>query len=348
MDKHGLFIAAMLDSASKAYAAGVASRVLDARPDDETIAFSELSEEAELRLRLLAEAAAAGRPALFAYEMRWMRHLYDSRGKDWRLLDLELQSIESELAERLPPTGPEGFVSSFIAAARDELGVERPLPAPMDFSAATHGKLAESYLEAILEGRTDDAIAEVTQAADGGVPIEELHDCVIVPVQREIGRRWHLGDLHISEEHLGTRTTAELIGLLRTRIPRPEPGARKVLAAGPSGSHHDIGLQMAADRLRLAGWAPIVLGADTPPDDFARAATRHDASLVAVSMPMTLNFRQTYAAINTVKSMCDTPIVVGGAPLGVVEDLWEILGADAGAPHASDVVAAADRAINGG
>lgn len=342
MDKNGLFIAAMLDSASKAYAAGIATRILETTSDD-GVGFVELGEEAELRVRLLAESMAAGRPALFVHEVSWLKVLYASRGKDWRSLATELDCMEAELEDRLPGT-VSGMVSAYTGAARDALpGAPETIDGFLDEGPLQD--VAQAYLGAILEGRARDAAEAVIAAAEGGVGIEDIHDRVIVPVQRELGRRWHLGEIRVADEHLGTRTTEEVLTLLRVRIPAPQSGARRVLAAGTPGSYHDVGLRLAADRLRLAGWDAILLGADTPVDEFPRSVTQYGVDLVAVSLPMTLNIREAHAVIVALRAESSVPVVVGGGPLAIVEDLWQVLGADAGASAASDVVAAADRAL---
>lgn len=346
MDKNGMFLAAMLESASKAYAAGVATRVLEELPDlAEERGFAELSEEAELHIRLLGEASAAGRPELFAAEFAWLKVLYAARGQDWKRLDTELAAIKDEIVERLPPTSTDQ-VPHLVETARCRLA-EAPTETPgfLEDGDGPHVDLARRYLLAILEGRGGDALALVLNAAETGTPIDALHDHVIVPVQSELGRMWQMGEVHVGDEHLGTATAEEALTLLRARIPRPAAGARKVLAAGTPGAAHDLGLRLAADRLRMAGWEAIVLGADMPSEDCARAVQDHGADLVAVSIPMLLNLRSGHELVTEIKGVARVPVLVGGRPFAEVDDLWEVVGADGSARGAADVVASAERLV---
>jgi len=333
----------MLDSASKAYAAGIAARVLDALPDSK-LGFLELSEEAELRVRLMAESLSAGRPELLAHEFSWLKVLYARRGQDWRRLMSELDCMEAELVDRLPES-VSPLVATHTSAARARLGEAESGGGFLE-GEGPHRELARTYFDAIIAGRPQAGSDAVISAAEEGVAIDELHDYVIVLAQQEIGRLWHEGELVVADEHLATRTTEQLLTLLRTYLPRPKESARRVLAAGAPGSYHDIGLQMAADRLRQAGWTPVVLGADTPIDEFPRAAMHYDVDLVAMSLPMTLNIRQSHAAIGALRADTSIPVIVGGAPLAVVPDLWAVMGADGGTASASEVVAVAERVVS--
>ena len=346
MDKNGLFVAAMLDSASKAYAAGVATRELEEVPGlDGEKRFQELAAEAELRIGQLAESIAAGRPALFASEVAWLKVLYASRGQDWKRLELGLACLEAELLERLPASAS-GPVSEHVGVALRGLGqAPTELPSLLADERAPHAALARRYLLAILEGRPDEAISLALDAADSGVPIPDLHDHVILPVQVEIGRMWQMGEVHVGDEHLGTRRTEDVMTLLRMRIPAPGRGARKVLAAGAPGTIHDLGLLMAADRLRLAGWETIVLGADVPPSDCVRSAVDHGADLIAVSLPILLNLRSTFELTREMRSCTRIPVLAGGRLLVAVPDLWEVIGADAGVTTAAEAAAAAGRLV---
>ena len=48
------------------------------------------------------------------------------------------------------------------------------------------------------EGRPDDALDLVRELVDAGMSVADLHDHVLLPAQREVGRMWLLGETPIA------------------------------------------------------------------------------------------------------------------------------------------------------
>ncbi|RKH12511.1 MerR family transcriptional regulator [Corallococcus sp. CA053C] len=111
-------------------------------------------------------------------------------------------------------------------------------------------------------------------------PLRALED-VLVPVQREVGERWHAGALSVAQEHLVTQVVRErLVSLLHGA---PE-GVRKhaVLACFPE-EEHELGLLGAALRLRYSGVRVTLLGQRVPTEGLGETVARARPDVVGLS-----------------------------------------------------------------
>ena len=106
---------------------------------------------------------------------------------------------------------------------------------------------------------------------------------LLLPLLREVGDRWHRGELSVAAEHFGSRMIkGKLKALLETlRTPYAE---RRVVCACPSGEHHDLGLLMFALTACEQKWDPIYLGADLPISDLAEVVREAKPDLLALSL----------------------------------------------------------------
>jgi MerR family transcriptional regulator, light-induced transcriptional regulator len=115
------------------------------------------------------------------------------------------------------------------------------------------------------------------------LPPQDLVFSVIVPLLREVGRRWESGSLQPAQEHLVSAIVRSVVGgLLRTSA---RPGASPTIVfATPAGERHELGLLCAAVLAASAGCGVIYLGADLPAADIAHAASEAEAAVIIVSL----------------------------------------------------------------
>ncbi|QRN96090.1 MerR family transcriptional regulator [Archangium violaceum] len=131
--------------------------------------------------------------------------------------------------------------------------------------------------EALDQGRVSAVLDEVLAALS---PLRAYEE-VLVPLQREVGERWHAGTLSVGQEHLVTQEVrARLIGLLHAA---PGQGHRRVVLACFPEEEHEIGLLGAALRIRHAGLSVTLLGQRTPAAEVGRVAQALKAELVGLS-----------------------------------------------------------------
>ena len=139
--------------------------------------------------------------------------------------------------------------------------------------------LSSSYSERIA--RLIDAFAtfdrrlaeELLSAPLAMLPLATACEKLLVPLLREVGDRWHRGELSVAAEHFGSSfIRKKLSTLLDTR--RTGAADKRVCCACPPGELHELGLLMFTLTAAAQGWEPIYLGPDLPVADLAAATAR--------------------------------------------------------------------------
>lgn len=147
----------------------------------------------------------------------------------------------------------------------------------------------------VLRTKLDTAIAAHDRAAavsvvheairSKAVTIDELYGAVLTPLLTDVGEAWSLGTTAVWQEHFTSAVVRTIIESLAVDVAAASAPAtdRCAVLACPSGEQHDLGLRMLTDRLLLKGWSAYFLGADTPAEEIAAAATALDADTVVLS-----------------------------------------------------------------
>ena len=157
------------------------------------------------------------------------------------------------------------------------------------------------------------AIEQVLDHAANSMPPMSFFSDLVVPLQKEVGERWHLGRITVAEEHLVTQATRQRVMALIHQAPRRT--RRHVVLACLPKEDHELGLLGAALRFRHAGWRVTFLGARTPVEHLARvvAGVRPDlVGLSAINDEGAAAFKDTLRAIQSALPK-ETQWFVGGA-----------------------------------
>jgi DNA-binding transcriptional MerR regulator/methylmalonyl-CoA mutase cobalamin-binding subunit len=163
--------------------------------------------------------------------------------------------------------------------------------------------------EGLEQARVSEVLDEVMAAL---LPLR-AYDEVLVPLQREVGERWHAGTFSVAQEHLVTQEVrARLIGLLHAA---PNRGRRRVVLACFPEEQHEIGLLGVALRMRHAGLSVTLLGQRTPAEEVGRTARRLNADLVGLSAVTDLGTTSFEGTLSRIKAELPegTALWVGGA-----------------------------------
>lgn len=142
--------------------------------------------------------------------------------------------------------------------------------------------LRSRYLEVVSRFDLATAEAMLARAAQLVTPREVALE-LVAPILREVGDRWHAGELSVAEEHAVTAQARALMATLLRTTSTPR-GAPRVLFATPEGHHHEVGAMVAALIAAERGVQPIYIGADVPWAELAPAARAARASVVVLSM----------------------------------------------------------------
>ncbi len=346
------FVAKMLVVSAAAYAGAAATRLLEEHPSvAEHFApggWSAWKAHYLQRVYELAASVSCGVPEVFAGRISWTRQAFLSRSVPEDDLKYSLDCLREVLDRELPDPA-RAAVASALAAASEVL--EQPVTAEQCAipSGTRVGRVALAYLVAALEGDARLAVDTVTAAIDDGMDLGDAYSGIVVPVQKELGRMWHAGELSVAQEHLVTSTTQRLLYVLSSRAPAVEPNGRKALVAGVSGDVHDIALRALANMLELDGWQAICLGSDVPDTEIAAAADYFGVDVMLLSATLPQHLQGVERTISAVRELDDRriPILVGGLAYHDTGDLWRRQGADGHSENLQGAVVAARRLAAG-
>ncbi|MFK7884646.1 MAG: B12-binding domain-containing protein [Phycisphaerales bacterium] len=348
MSDSAAFHAQIIESSVRVIGATAAECLLEKHPDVKAFGvppFAGWHEHLVGRLYELAGAMLAGEPELFGHRTEWARVAFAAHGLDVGELLASMDAIESALAEQLPPGGAEA-AAPYIAAGRT--GLTREPDALPPFIGGPHNEICSRYMLALLEGDRRAAIGQVTDAVDADqLSAADAMMHVLVPVSREIGRMWHLGEIVVGEEHFMTTSATLLLGALRERLPMQSANGRAVLVGSVPGNRHDLAGRIAGLMLESAGWRVIDLGAETPSQDLVRAVQDFRADVLLLGAMLTTHVepaRKTIALLRASEHTANAVVIVGGHVFDEAPDLWKKIDADAHARTIEDVVLLADTA----
>ena len=345
MNEAANFHAAIIESSARALAAHATELLLDRCPAAHAFgdpAFRAWQEHIAGRLLELAGAMRAGEPGLFGDQLHWGKIAFAARGLNSNELEASTDALHEALVEGLPP-GANESVAPYLAAARGALAREVRHAAPA--IAGPHGELAARYMVALLEGDRRAAIACILDALDAGLPPRDALIHVLVPVAREIGRMWHLGEVTIGEEHFTSTTASLVMGAVRQRMKMVAPNDRCAVIASVPGNRHDLAGRIAGLLLEAAGWRVIDMGVEMPAHDLVRSVGDFEADVVVLSVMLTTQLdtaKSTIAALKSDPRSERAAIVVGGHVFDQAPTLWKRMGVDAHARTLGQITELAD------
>ena len=150
----------------------------------------------------------------------------------------------------------------------------------------------------------------------------ERRKYLLLKALRELGERWHRGEISVAVEHFGSSLIRSKLTVLLDSL-RHTGKTRRVLCACPAGDLHDGGLLMFALEAADQGWQPIYLGPDLPLPGLATAVLQSDPRLVAISIVLRRSpeeLRRLFSSLyEAVADRC--PVLIGGGGTAGHEDL---------------------------
>ena len=338
------FLARVLKTGSRAYAAFAANDLLGVQPEakvgfgaDPLSVWQNWMAE---RVEELAAAVAVEQPKLFTSQVHWGKAVLAARGVSVEHFRSALTGLKRVFANELPDR-VQALAAQYLDVTLDAFDEQ-----PVDVRARVlpdtpHGRLASTYLLALLEGDRRRASRTILDAADRPESVRDIYLHVLLPAQAELGRMWMTGEINVAEEHFASHTTKMVMGQLLSRAQFQPHNGKTVLAAAVAGNRHDIGLSAVADFFDMAGWRTIQLGADVPITDLAQAVECFDADLVALSASLSVQLetiRSTIQAIRAGRRGDIVKILVGGLAFADAGKLAVEMGADGYAADPDEAV----------
>lgn len=234
------------------------------------------------------------------------------------------------LLRRLKQLTEEGVSISEAAAMLpqllEELEAVPPTPAPASEPSPTSLVAWREEIVVAAEALDQRRVSEVLDEVLGALTPLRAYEEVLVPLQREVGARWHAGTFSVAQEHLVTQEVrARLITLLHTA---PMRGRRRAVLACFPEEQHELGLLGTALRLRHAGMMVTLLGQRTPAEEVGQVARDLKAELVGLSAVMDPGAREFESVLSRIVDATPkgTAVWVGGPAALVHRQVGERLG----------------------
>lgn len=201
----------------------------------------------------------------------------------------------------------------------------------------------DELTDAVVDLREDDAVRVTERLLDEGTDpaavLEAARNAMDV-----IGDRFACGEAFIPELVMAGEIMHAVSEQLKPRLAQGPGGSGQgvVILGTAQGDIHDIGKDIVATMLDIAGFEVIDLGVDVAPERFVEEARAHDATIIGVSALLTQaieSMRRTIATIDEGGLRPSTRVMIGGAP--VTDSVREHTGADG---WGKDAVAAVELA----
>jgi methanogenic corrinoid protein MtbC1 len=203
--------------------------------------------------------------------------------------------------------------------------------------------VTQELTQAVVDLREDDALAMVDSLlAEGADAVGILADCKAA--MDVIGEKFACGEAFIPELIMASEIMQEISARLKPRLASAPTEARlSVVVIGTvEGDIHDIGKDIVATLLDLAGFDVVDLGVDVKVATFIDAAREKGARIIAMSCLLTSAIeamKRVVAAAGDADMRSNVKLMIGGAP--VTEQIVAYTGADG---FGRDAVAAVELA----
>lgn len=188
--------------------------------------------------------------------------------------------------------------------------------------------LLRRYSHLVHSGDKTAAIQYFEGLANGDLPIKEIYRYIIQPFQVELGKLWHENQITVAEEHYATGITQFAMSMLYKKIFEMPKKGKVLLGTCAQGELHELGIRMVCDYMESCGWDTYYLGANMPERAVLEMIADKKPDIIAVSCTMAYNVPKVKSLVGAIKSLnIDTPIIVGGYPFIIDENLWKKVGA---------------------
>lgn len=186
----------------------------------------------------------------------------------------------------------------------------------------------DEICQALIAGDGDAALGFAETALAEGLGFDVLCETRLAPAARQLGELWEQDQLSFAEV---TLAASRLFFILRTVSPgrRDSGGSRTAVFAAAPDEEHLLGVTMAAERARAAGWS-VDLAIGQPHDRIVDRISHHRPDVVGLAVSGDRSILPVSRLVVALRvAVPGTPIVVCGSRTDTLERARSIVGADA-------------------
>ena len=251
---------------------------------------------------------------------------------------LMAKAIEPVPGVRLSPLSEEGRAKSdesatVLASAHDIGAAANTSPSP----------LPSTLYDAILSGKSDEAVAATREAISAGIAPQELINGQMIRAMGEVGQRFQDGKAFVPQLLMAGRAMKAALELLKPMLAGTAPTSLgKVVIGTVKGDLHDIGKNLVASMLEGCGFEVVNIGIDVSADTFIQAVNEHQPDILCMSALLTTTMgymKEVIEALEKAGIRRQVKVMVGGAP--VTQGFADEIGADGYSDNANSAVTVA-------
>lgn len=298
-------------------------------------------------LKILQTAMNYGSAMLLTDYAKWicqllihrMRDLGEDRVKEQMVTHYNImkEALAVEMSEK--NSAEASYYLDLAIKATQEAAEE---PAALTETARTElAGLRSQYLQSLLDGKKQDAIALVNNAVDQGTPLEKIYLEVFQDAMYEVGNLWHQGKISVDKEHYCTAVTQNAMAQFYSHIFATPRKGLTLVACCIGNELHEMGIRMLCDLFELNGWDCIYLGAAVPLESIKKSVEENRPQLIALSVTMPHFLDDCKMLIDALKNDFqdqDFKIAVGGRSFQMAPDLFEKWGVDISTQNALELI----------
>ena len=212
-------------------------------------------------------------------------------------------------------------------------------------------KILDNLIQAIIGGDEAEAKKTTEDALAAGIAPLDVVQKGAVKAMNILGEKWRKFEIFLSHVMLAAEAMKSVMAILLPKIATEQKtklSLGKVVLGTVSGDIHDIGKNIVATLLSVAGFEVHDIGVDIPSKDFIEKAKELNADIIAMSCLLSTSM---YFQKDILQYLKDAGlrekffIIVGGGP--VTADWASEIGADGWGKYASDAVTVCRKLLAG-
>ena len=212
-------------------------------------------------------------------------------------------------------------------------------------------KVLDNLIQAIISGDEAEAKKITEEALGAGMAPLDLVQKGAVKAMDILGEKWRKFEIFLSHVMLAAEAMKSVMAILLPKIAAEQKrriSLGKVVLGTVSGDIHDIGKNIVATLLSVAGFEVHDIGVDIPSKDFIEKAKELNADIIAMSCLLSTSM---YFQKDIIQYLKDAGlrekyyVIVGGGP--VTADWASEIGADGWGKYASDAVTVCRELVTG-
>ena len=265
-----------------------------------------------------------------------------------RMMAKAIEPITGLFLSPLNPQESQGVVPVF----HDTTDVTVPYPEKKHAASAISPSAspinpAERLFQAIVDGKSDEAVAATKEGIANGIAPQDLINGQMVRAMGEVGRRFQDGKAFVPQLLMAGRAMKAALELLKPLLAgTASTSLGKVVIGTVKGDLHDIGKNLVASMLEGCGFEVVNIGIDVSADKFIEAIRQNKPDILCMSALLTTTMgymKEVIQALEDAGIRHQVKVMVGGAP--VTQGFADEIGADGYSDNANSAVAVAKQLL---